>query len=109
MKRVWTVEVDPTEADREEALADAINEAGRQIGSLDRLGGTLIVTALRQRTGEFIGPEPEYLTVGFVFTWDSYAPGIELPEPTAEAEPELEPDVELEPDLEPEAVPAGAE
>jgi hypothetical protein len=114
MKRVWTAEVDPDVADREEALADAVNEGIRMIGALDRLGGTLAITPLRGQTGMRIGKEYEYATVGFLFTWDSYAPGLETPAPPPpEPEPvEEEPEPveeELEPveeELEPEPVAA---
>lgn len=59
--------------DREEALADVINEAERVIHTLDRLGGSYAVSPLREGPIDETG---EYATTGFLFYWNSYAPGM---------------------------------
>jgi hypothetical protein len=62
-------------------LSEAETWAHRMLGVLQEIGGTLTITAERQRAGER-GGQPLGLTTGIVARWTAFAPFVDpAPEP----------------------------
>lgn len=83
-KREWTVLADPETGvlDREEVAQTLVDiEAAGHL-----LGGVFKIAPARRRVGA------EYVTVGWLFQWDSLAPAVGAVEPEPEGTPEPVPD-----------------
>lgn len=83
MRRVWNVDTDPVtgEVDRQQVLqvfADC-----EALGHL--VGGSFVAAPKRVQLADNGSATPEYVTVGWIVEWRSFAPAGREPEDAADA------------------------
>jgi len=90
-RRQWTIDVDPNIGAPDERQVFRMHEDLAVI--MTRIGGTISGTAVRRQIDD-----GSYVTIGYVYRWESFTPAVKPVEERAEApEPQdLRDEIELE-------------